>query len=91
MVRDEQNRMIRGSGPWTYSVGEDDPWKLPVGAACTQSVDCRSRKCDFGKCIEYYEGYDGNHLIDPRWTYEKGLDGYICFYSALLLQCVTLL
>ena len=77
MVRDEQNRMIRGSGPWTYSVGEDDPWKLPVGAACTQSVDCRSRKCDFGKCIEYYEGYDGNHFIDPRWTYEKGLDGYI--------------
>ncbi len=77
MVRDSEQRMIRGSGPWTYSVGEDDPWKLKAGEACKEHSDCQSDKCDAGKCSEFYEGYDGNHFIDPRWTYEKGLDRFV--------------
>ena len=86
MVRDSQNRMIRGSGPWTYSVGMDDPWKKPSGEDCAENSECQSNKCDFGKCMEFYEGYDTNHFIDPRWTYEKGLDGFVAEEEAIASQ-----
>ena len=59
-VRDSQGRMVRGSGPWTYSVGQDDPKNGSADAS-----------------DDLFEGYDRNHFIDPRWTYEKGLDGFI--------------
>jgi hypothetical protein len=61
-VRDNQGRMIRGSGPWTYSVGSDDP---------------DADRYDAYERANLFEGYDEHHYIDPRWTYEKGLDGYI--------------